>query len=840
MRAPAILALVSVVSVAGLVPAVATSQDLAPVRAFRTFTRGSSATGLPASTVVSLLCDRDGTIWVATFDGLAKIEHGTAERLPAPVSPQSPIPASGPTLRLVVRRAGGIYVTSHRGLHTYDGAEWSLTRTPFEFTSLAEDAAANLAGLDRRGHLWWRAAGVGDWQEIATPGMIGEARDLAATTDGRLLLGGAGGVFELANGTVGGPLGGASAPQAFTVIKVAKSGAVWAGGEDGRVYGWTAAGGWRAYDVPGWDGGRIRSIGEDARGRIWVGGDNGRVGVGNERDAFMRWTPAAGLKASAVTAIAGDPTGGVWFGFNGAGLQQWLGEAWTHRTFWREPGDGEAPITFSVRPTSDGGFVAGVFNRGVWRYDGRTLATYGRESGISEDVRFAVEAEPGVLYVGTRRGIFEGRGGRFTRALTLDGGFVSGIFKAPDGRWFAATTADGIFVRDGGAWRPHAALNTAIAPYMSNIRDLTWRSNGELWIASARDLMVFRQGETGPMSLVPLPPSLSQPNALLERDRHMWVGGVGGIAVFGDATAAPTMVLTVKDGLPGETIYSFADGPRGTLWAGGSAGVGQLSDGKWTLHDSSSGLISEECNTFGLLVQSTGNVLVGTMSGLAQFDAAADPPVAAPLALHWRMSGMDADRVVRLPADDRRLTLHWAAPWPRPVSVIYRARLLPLAKDGQWTDLGDSPTLQIATLNSGTYTVEVAARFDHPGADAWWTTPITATVVVAPLWWETWWSRLVGLLLLGGVVALVIRWRTARLTARATELESAVHDALSRAKILQGLLPICAHCKKVRDDQGYWTRIEDYIRSHSEAEFSHGYCPDCLEKEYAELRKGKG
>ena len=58
---------------------------------------------------------------------------------------------------------------------------------------------------------------------------------------------------------------------------------------------------------------------------------------------------------------------------------------------------------------------------------------------------------------------------------------------------------------------------------------------------------------------------------------------------------------------------------------------------------------------------------------------------------------------------------------------------------------------------------------------------------------------------------------------------------MSSAKILRGLLPICAHCKKVRDDQGYWTRIEDYISQHSEADFSHGFCPDCIEKHYAEL-----
>lgn len=51
--------------------------------------------------------------------------------------------------------------------------------------------------------------------------------------------------------------------------------------------------------------------------------------------------------------------------------------------------------------------------------------------------------------------------------------------------------------------------------------------------------------------------------------------------------------------------------------------------------------------------------------------------------------------------------------------------------------------------------------------------------------------------------------------------------ALANVKLLSGLLPICASCKKIRDDKGYWNQIESYIKEHSEAEFSHGICPDC-------------
>jgi len=59
-----------------------------------------------------------------------------------------------------------------------------------------------------------------------------------------------------------------------------------------------------------------------------------------------------------------------------------------------------------------------------------------------------------------------------------------------------------------------------------------------------------------------------------------------------------------------------------------------------------------------------------------------------------------------------------------------------------------------------------------------------------------------------------------------------LQDALSKIKTLRGMLPICASCKKIRDDKGYWNQIEGYIRDHSEAKFTHGICPDCEEKLY--------
>jgi hypothetical protein len=64
-----------------------------------------------------------------------------------------------------------------------------------------------------------------------------------------------------------------------------------------------------------------------------------------------------------------------------------------------------------------------------------------------------------------------------------------------------------------------------------------------------------------------------------------------------------------------------------------------------------------------------------------------------------------------------------------------------------------------------------------------------------------------------------------------------LQKALANVMMLSGLIPICASCKKIRDDKGYWNEVESYIRDHSEARFSHGICPECAKKLYPEFFK---
>lgn len=66
-------------------------------------------------------------------------------------------------------------------------------------------------------------------------------------------------------------------------------------------------------------------------------------------------------------------------------------------------------------------------------------------------------------------------------------------------------------------------------------------------------------------------------------------------------------------------------------------------------------------------------------------------------------------------------------------------------------------------------------------------------------------------------------------------LNEKLAQALAEVKTLKGILPICCSCKKIRDDQGYWEQVEGYVMKHTDAQFSHGYCPQCLTKYFPDM-----
>ncbi len=86
-------------------------------------------------------------------------------------------------------------------------------------------------------------------------------------------------------------------------------------------------------------------------------------------------------------------------------------------------------------------------------------------------------------------------------------------------------------------------------------------------------------------------------------------------------------------------------------------------------------------------------------------------------------------------------------------------------------------------------------------------------------------------------VAVEIGLYKAGLEAEREQLIVELKEALAKVKTLSGLLPICAWCKNIRNDEGYWQAVEQYVGEHTTAEFTHGICPDCIKKYYPELEQ---
>ena len=90
--------------------------------------------------------------------------------------------------------------------------------------------------------------------------------------------------------------------------------------------------------------------------------------------------------------------------------------------------------------------------------------------------------------------------------------------------------------------------------------------------------------------------------------------------------------------------------------------------------------------------------------------------------------------------------------------------------------------------------------------------------------WDTWWVPVDDNIYLHYAINIT--------DIRRTQIE--LEEAVNEIKILKGIIPICMHCKEVRDDKGYWSHLEKYISKHSEAQFSHGLCDKCMEEHYPE------
>jgi len=231
-----------------------------------------------------------------------------------------------------------------------------------------------------------------------------------------------------------------------------------------------------------------------------------------------------------------------------------------------------------------------------------------------------------------------------------------------------------------------------------------------------------------------------------------------------------------------------------------------------------------------------GRLLFTSLKGLVVIDPRASfaNPVVPPVYVESVLINkrpQAVDRSADIAAGAGELEIHYTAlSYLVPEKVRFRYQLEGFEPD--WVDAGTRRFAYYANLPSGQYRFRVMACNDD---GVWNETGASFAFRLRPHF-----DRTVGFYLLcGAALALLVgvsyKFRVRQLEARERELQRKVSEAVAKIRVLSGLLPICAICKKVRDDRGYWNQIETYLREHSDTEITHGLCPECLRRMYPEF-----
>jgi len=228
----------------------------------------------------------------------------------------------------------------------------------------------------------------------------------------------------------------------------------------------------------------------------------------------------------------------------------------------------------------------------------------------------------------------------------------------------------------------------------------------------------------------------------------------------------------------------------------------------------------------------SGRLLFPTVAGVVSVDPTRDTPVPPPPAVVLEGITVDHRGVavaadVVLPPGRGDLQFAYTAPTFRVArDLVFRYRLD--GYDNDWVEAGTRREAFYTNVPPGQY----AFRIEASNARGAWSADTVVALTIEPRFYQAEWFRGLATLAVIALAASAYAARTRQLRRQAIVLQQRVDDAVAKINLLHGLLPICAGCKKIRNDVGSWQQVEVYIRDHADVQFSHGLCPDCLTKLY--------
>ncbi len=710
-----------------------------------------------------------GAVWVL-LSVRAEAQHWAFENY----GPNSGL--TNPTiLTLEQDRQGFLWVSTEGGLFRYDGDRFRA----FEARVAGNAAAISSLHTSSDGQLWaGSTAGLFHWtgeRFVAVAGAANlelESGQAIGSNSEEIYLASSSGLWSL-------PLTATGSPRRLSVepvasVFVAGDRTVWFGCgtalctvRDGRVEQWK---GGKAMPTGPWN-----SITEDTDKKLWIrsaerlmvrdGSDGGfreiaslssthRIllapGRGGEvmvahsgglaicrRSGCRTYGVESGLQNAEVLAVKEDREGSVWIGYSGRGLARWLG-------------------------------------RGEWQ-------SFGEPEGLTElQIWRIVRDSFGDLWIGTNRGLFRGweQGGkwRFRRVDAFRDWTVYGLLAAPGGALWLGTFQSGLkgLVR----YDPQTGRKTVYPPAEPMpefaINGLSRDSAGAIWVATPKQVLLLRP-DSQRLETVHLPVSGSSISSIAHAAGAMYVSGRKGLYIerggrhrlltakdglkdtsVQSVTVGPSGEVwiayfaavglsrldwegegfrlrhyTTADGLPSNLIYSQFFDARGRHWIGTDSGVAMWEGKRWIEHDTSDGLISNDCNAQAYLTDPDGAVWIGTSGGLSRFLPAPRNVPPAPSTLITALLRNDAVTAGDVfDSGTRTVALRFTMLAYQQQNPLFRYRL---GYTNRWIETR-AREVHFAELPPGSYHFEVQGDI---GAGAW-SYPAARGFVIRPPWFRSW------------------------------------------------------------------------------------------------------
>lgn len=795
--------------------------------------------GLPHNLSNSLVQMADGYLWAGSEEGLSRFDGHTfttfARKDGMPFDTVSALAAAGDVLWIGTRDNG--LMMRARGVFTLvvDPAIGQQVR------ALAIDAAGDVwVGTRDRG-----VARLHDGKVVATftqgAGLpSNDVRDLHAAADGSMWIGTFGGAVHVIAGGKATLDPGALGGVVVHAIVDDKHGDIWFGTANGLARWHDNA--LTTIDVAAPGGPAVTRLLADHDGNLWLGGPRGLV----RRTDAGHLERLTGMDAR-VLALELDRQGGVWVGTElgldelcdgdvlplGAAegltdeavygvLEDTAGTIWVGATegLFRMPSDGSAPknvasehgTVYAIHEDPEGDVWAGSRDGSIGRWHANAFTWLATTTW--EQIRVIAEA-PGGLWIGSDHGLFRARGKDIEHATPVI------LERTPEATIVSSLVVD----------RAHALW---VGTEGRGLRHIT---------ESGQAIAIPRGGPSANSSVTTLE---------LDADGALWVTteGSGLWLLRGDTWSS----LTQDHGLFDDKIWRMLDDGAGSLWMSSNQGVSRVSRAKLlaalttgggggggdggrvttTVYSDSDGMRDAECNgSFTPAGWRTrdGRLLFPTASGLAIVTPKGIHPIEPQPAFveAIRIDGQPATvgNELTVPAGAARLEIDYtAAELHSPDRLHFRYKLEPF--DATWHDARGERLAQYTNLSPGDYRFVVEA-----GIDGVWRPGQIIAVTAEPQFYQTTWFRILAVLVAALAILAVPLLRVRQLRASERILDERVQEALRDVKTLSGLIPICAWCKKIRDDKGYWNLLEAYLTKHTDAKLTHGICPACVARQEA-------